>query len=412
MTVNTEVNSDKARIDSSPVTDLCNACGSNKVQSFHQIHRVPVQCNVLWPSRNEALTAQTGTIRLGFCTSCGHVSNLDFDPDIMDYDPRYENSLHFSPRFREYLDELIDDLDRRYSLAGKKVIDVGCGRGDFLKALCQRTKCSGLGFDRSYEATGTEVIQDDVRTAFIVDFYGQAYAHYPVDLLTCRHVLEHIENPREFLSMLKSTLSGHDAVGVFVEVPNALYTVRQLGIWDVIYEHVSYFTEESLSTMFLTAGFDVTSVYDVFGGQFIALHANESMRDHYRKCVKPDAASIESMAEDVNAFQERFRNKVDQWTERIDQIERLGQRAVIWGTGSKGVTFLNALRITDAIPKAVDINPRKHGLFVAGTGQEVVAPESLRDFGPDVVVVMNRIYEHEIRSELDALGLRPEILFA
>jgi cyclopropane fatty-acyl-phospholipid synthase-like methyltransferase len=330
----------------------------------------------------------------------------------MDYDPRYENSLYFSPRFREYLDALVDDLDRTYSLAGKHVIDVGCGRGDFLKALCKRTKCSGFGFDKSYEPDRSDGALDQGEIEFIVDFYGPAYAHYPVDVLTCRHVLEHIEDPPEFLSMIRNTLRDRDGVVVFFEVPNALYTVRQLGIWDIIYEHVSYFTEESLSSLFSTEGFDVTSVEEVFGGQFLALHARHFPEGHFSALMTPGAACIESLDADVHAFQNRYRNKIDQWAERMEQIQRTGQRAVIWGTGSKGVTFLNALRITDSIPYAVDINPRKHGFFVAGTGQEVVPPDFLRDYRPDIVVVMNRIYEQEIRSMLDSLELRSEILFA
>ena len=57
----------------------------------------------------------------------------------------------------------------------------------------------------------------------------------------------------------------------------------------------------------------------------------------------------------------------------------------------------------------VDINPHKHGKFLAGTGHEIVAPEALARIRPDCVVIMNRIYSDEIRADLERLGLRPEI---
>ncbi len=58
------------------------------------------------------------------------------------------------------------------------------------------------------------------------------------------------------------------------------------------------------------------------------------------------------------------------------------QKVVLWGGGSKGVAFLTTLNITDQIKYAVDINPYKHGTFLAGTGQEIVSPEFLKDYNP------------------------------
>ena len=47
---------------------------------------------------------------------------------------------------------------------------------------------------------------------------------------------------------------------------------------------------------------------------------------------------------------------------------------------------------------------------MAGTGQEVVSPEFLRDYRPDAVIVMNPIYKGEIGRNLEALGISAEIL--
>ena len=77
---------------------------------------------------------------------------------------------------------------------------------------------------------------------------------------------------------------------------------------------------------------------------------------------------------------------------------------------SKGVAFLTTLgQSIDDIAYAVDINPIKHGTFMAGTGQEIVAPEFLREYRPDVVVIMNPVYRAEVTADLSALGLSPQI---
>jgi hypothetical protein len=407
-----ELDSTSKQTSESSRAASCIVCGANTTEVFHHIERVPVQCNVLWTSRSEALNAPTGSITLGFCSSCGHIFNVDYDPEIMEYDPRYENSLHFSARFRAYANALIRELDDLYSLSGKHVVDVGCGRGDFLKSLCAETKCSGYGFDQSYEPEWFDISHGDGLIEFFPEFYDESFAHVPVNLLTCRHVLEHIENPYSFVSMIRNTLGNRNQVDLFFEVPNALYTLRQLGIWDIIYEHVSYFTEGSLTTLFNRVGFDVRRVNPAFEGQFLALHAHHDSTTELANSEGIDHTTMLDLTDDVRRFQDRYKAKIDEWSDVLRSVQQSGNRMVIWGSGSKGVTFLNSLGITWSIPYAVDINPRKHGLFIPGTAQQVVPPEFLGEFRPDIVVIMNRIYEDEIRSQLRALGLTTEVLSA
>jgi hypothetical protein len=82
---------------------------------------------------------------------------------------------------------------------------------------------------------------------------------------------------------------------------------------------------------------------------------------------------------------------------------------VLWGSGSKAVGYLTTLGLKDEIAAVVDINPHKHGRYLAGTGHEIVAPEALGHLRPDVVVVMNPIYVEEIRDDLQRRGLSPEL---
>jgi len=77
----------------------------------------------------------------------------------------------------------------------------------------------------------------------------------------------------------------------------------------------------------------------------------------------------------------------------------------LWGAGSKGVAFLNAVPAAREIAAVVDVNRRKHGLHVPGSGQQVVAPERLRDDPPDLVIAMNPLYRDEIAALLRDLGV-------
>jgi len=387
----------------------CPVCNSTGVTLFFEIPQVPVHCNLLWPTRDEAIRAPKGDIRLGFCGDCGHIFNLAFDPGLMEYTQNYENSLHFSPRFQGYAESLAARLIERYDLHGKDIIEIGCGKGDFLRLLCELGGNRGVGFDPSYvpEQNGNATAG---RITFIRDFYSERYASYQADLICCRHVLEHIQFPRDFLTSVRRSIGNRLGTAVFFEVPNVLFTLRDLGIWDLIYEHCSYFSSSSLSHLFRACGFDVRDLTEAYEGQFLSIEAlpSEGLADP----IRDPRADLEEMVHDVATFGDKYRSKAQAWRRNLERIVSTGQRAVIWGAGSKGVTFLNALATRGQIAYAVDINPRKQGMYLAGTGQQVVPPEFLRDYQPDVVIVVNPIYQKEIQHITEGLGLTTQFVHA
>ena len=386
----------------------CPVCVSSDVAVILEIPRVPIHCNLLWLTRAEALGAPMGNIRLASCGSCGHLFNLAFEPELMEYTQAYESSLHFSPRFQRYAVSLATRLIERHSLYGKEVIEIGCGKGDFLKLLCELGDNNGIGFDPSYVPDGT--YQQPGRITFIQDLYTDRYAHYKADLICCRHVLEHIQSPTDFLTTLRRAIDGRQDTVLFFEVPNVLFTLRDLGIWDLIYEHCSYFSPGSLARAFTSCGFGIHELTEEYEGQFLGIEALPSENSGGPgKESGPDLGQISTL---VSGFSKTYRSKLESWIGRLEKIARAGQTAVVWGAGSKGVTFLNTLKITDQIGYVVDINPRKHGTYVGGTGQEIVSPEVLMEIQPDVVIVMNSIYETEIRELVDGIGLNTELICA
>jgi hypothetical protein len=96
--------------------------------------------------------------------------------------------------------------------------------------------------------------------------------------------------------------------------------------------------------------------------------------------------------------------------ETICAAHRAGDKVVLWGSGSKAVAFLTTLGIGDEIEYCVDINPHKHGTFMAGSGQAVIAPRFLAQYQPDMVIAMNPVYQAEIQADLTRMGLSPRLL--
>ncbi|MDY6989585.1 MAG: class I SAM-dependent methyltransferase [Thermodesulfobacteriota bacterium] len=384
----------------------CPVCDSKDILPFLQIPQVPVHINLLFDTKEEALSVPKADMELGFCKGCGHVYNFTFDAQLMDYTEDYENPLHFSARFRKYADKLAQSLVERYQLYNKSIIEIGSGDGQFLGQLCELGNNKGIGFDPSHKPDADSALSKKNIT-FINDYYSDEYAECKADLICCRHVLEHIHYPRDFMRALRHAIVDRPDTVLFFEVPNAMFTLKDLGIWDVIYEHCSYFTPQSLSRLFGTSGFHVKEMYEVYEGQFICLEALPKTKG------SPDDDSFPvvdaPLQSYVNEFREGFNRKIKQWWHSLGEMLRKEQRIVVWGAGSKGATFLNVNNRDNDIHYVVDINPRKHGMFVSGAGQEIVPPEFLRDYDPDVVLIMNPIYAEEIKQVIKQLHLSCEI---
>jgi 2-polyprenyl-3-methyl-5-hydroxy-6-metoxy-1,4-benzoquinol methylase len=373
----------------------CPVCGGWRAAELAEIRGIPLFCNRIFRTRAAALSAPRGDILLSGCLDCGHVFNRAYDPAALDYATEYENSLHFSGRYRIYAEETVCRLGARLG-AGSKVVDIGSGRGDFLAMLCRHAGCAGTGYDPS-QAGGTIVADGPVR----VDLVGrpaEAADLAAADLVSCRHVLEHLANPMELLTDV--ALACRPGATLFLEVPNGLFTIDRLSIWDLIYEHVSYFTPASLCWALARAGFVSDGVHEAFGGQFLWAEAQRSDKAE----PEPECGGLEAS---FSRYPARHAGILEEWRRRISIELAAGRRLAVWGAGSKGVMFLNLLdlKVGGGVEWAIDINPRKTGALIAGTGQEIVAPERLPEIRPDVLLVMNPEYRREIGDIVAGLGL-------
>jgi SAM-dependent methyltransferase len=382
----------------------CPACGSLEVTAFHEVDRVPVHSCVLVSTRDEALDFPTGRIRLVFCATCGFIFNADFDASLLDYSRDYEETQGFSSRFRAFAQDLAGRLIDRFDLHGKEILEIGCGKGEFILLLGEMGPNRGIGIDPAYvpERTNSEAAG---RITFIQDFYSKAYRGLAADFICCRHTLEHIPDVGEFVRLVRGAI-GERGTPVFFEVPDTRRVVREAAFWDIYHEHCSYFTLGSLARLFRSNGFEVSDLALDFDDQYLLLEARPSSNGNDERL---EEESVSELAAEVELFRGSYHETVAGWAERLDRWRGQGRSVVVWGSGSKGVAFLTTLGASDEIACVVDVNPFRQGKFMIGTGHAIVAPESLADSAPDVVIVMNSIYLDEIRDQLGSMGLRPEL---
>jgi len=393
----------------SEITSLvsgCPVCGGPNKQTILDRTEAPIFCNVLYNSREEALRAERGRLQLVYCPDCGMIYNAAFDPHLVTYADDYENAQHFSPRFSQYLGELASHLVAEYNIYDKDVVEIGCGDAQFLTLICQTGRNRGIGFDPAARNSGIAAGESDV--TIVPELYTEGAETPSPDFVCCRHVLEHIFDPISFLRSIRRTLKNSPDSHVYFEVPNVLSAVRDLAVWEFLYEHGQYFSESSLSTLFARCGFDVLDISESFGGQFLSLVATPARGKPRRRQVEP----VEQQLSDplVGVFESHYNSTIEFWRDTLQQLFERNKEVAVWGAGTKGVMFLNSVPGGERVHYAVDINPRKHGCYVAGTGQQIISPSEIKKLSLDVVLVMNPVYENEIRTELKSADCHAQVM--
>jgi SAM-dependent methyltransferase len=389
------------------IQSSCPSCGAQRLSPFYEVKNVPVHSCLLLPTAQEALDFPRSDIVLGFCEHCGFISNVAFDSTFQNYSPQYEDQQCFSPTFNAFARDLAKRLIAKYHLRDKTIVEIGCGKGDFLLLLCELGRNRGVGIDPTIreERVDSEAAG---RVVFIRDYYSERYANYHGDLVCCRHTLEHIHPTAKFAGTVRRAIGDRFNTVVFFELPEVTRVLREVAFWDIYYEHCSYFSAGSLARLFRACGFEVIDLAREYGNQYLLIEA----RPVSVQSVKPHVAeeTLAEMTDDVQYFSSHCRDRMSQWRKKLQQFHEQRKRTVVWGSGSKCVAFMTSLGLNDEIESIVDINPHRHGKFIPGVGKQIMSPEHLKAVKPDVVIVMNPIYRDEIQQMLHRMELIPEIL--
>ena len=382
-------------------TTPCPACAATDIRVFHEQTNIPVNSCLLLDDRDAAQSFPRGDLVLGLCLGCGFIFNTRFDVAMSEYSARYEETQGFSPRFRQFSQSLAKTWVERHALQGKTVLEIGCGKGEFLVDMVDAGAGSGIGIDPSFRVDRMDAAASE-RITWIADFYSERYASLTADAIVCRHTLEHIAPVREFVDVVRAAI-GDRRTTVLFELPDVACVLEDVRFWDIYYEHCSYFSLGSLARLFHRTGFDVTHLDVTYGDQYLLLDG-----------VAGDGGGLD--VDDLGRLTAAVDHFEAEYPKRIaalrDELSSGDRKTVIWGAGSKGVSYLTTLAADRAIEFAVDINPFKHGMYMAGTGQRIVAPDFLADYRPDLVVAMNDIYLEEIRAELERVGVDADLVAA
>ncbi|SDF76515.1 C-methyltransferase C-terminal domain-containing protein [Limimonas halophila] len=386
--------------------DSCPNCGDSGMTPIYELRDVPIHSMILLRDPVEAQAFPTGTIRLAACGTCGFVTNTAFDPALERYGADYEASQSFSPTFNTFHERLAEDLVSRHDLAGRSVLEIGCGQGEFLHILAHHGANPVYGFDPAYRGPATQVVAGNTVHA-VADFFTEASGTIGADFVCCKQTLEHIPDTFDFVHMVRRAIGDRPDTGVFFQVPDFQRIVDEGAFWDVYYEHCSYFTQPALVRLFEAAGFEVQASRVEYDGQYLMIEARPTPSPS-SDATTPASAS--DQLPDLRGFAERCARQIAAWRTWFDASGAQGLRTALWGGGSKAVAFLTSIGAHQDVTCAFDVNPRKAGTYLPQSACPVMTPEALDRIRPDQIVVMNPIYMPEIRDELAHRGHTAELI--
>lgn len=339
---------------------------------FAEIYSVvdlPVFQNRMFQSSHEARHCVRGDVNLVRNLQTGLIYNRTFRPELMAYDANYQNEQAVSAVFRDHLSNVSAIVDRHFR--GCSLIEVGCGKGHFLELL-QATGFHIKGFDPTYEGSNPSVVRE----------YFSPEVGLRAEGIILRHVLEHVQNPMEFLSEIRDANGGRGKI--YIEVPCFDWICRHRAWFDIFFEHANYFRIADFRRIFGT----VHESAHVFAGQYLYVVADLAT---LRSDIGGPLDSFE--------FPKDFLDTVDKHAAQLKS--QVSSGSAIWGGASKGVIFaLFMERAGASVDIVVDVNPAKHGKYLPGTGLKVHSPEeALQRLPPGAnIYVMNGNYLQEITN--------------
>lgn len=400
----------------------CPICSSDNVKQLFYRANVPINQNLLMHTVSDSINVTKKCLNMYICCSCGFIYNKSFDSSLILYGDEYNNVQTHSSLFHNYTHNLVRYIVDDCKIKNKNILEIGCGKGYFLKELCENGN-NGIGYDPSY--VGSDTVMDG-RVIFKKQLYdaqlydAQLYGSQlnklqfynksdKVDVIICRHVIEHIQQPIDIFNTIKKSVTDNHNVRIFIETPCVKWILENASFLDFFYEHCSYFSEESITTALKISGFNINNIKHTFNDQYLWIDA--CINNYNNKCDENDdniivnntnnnTTNLDSLLKLSERYVKLEKSIIKKCANIIQKLSSKGKIS-IWGAGAKGVTFVNLFDPERKhIDCVIDINPNKQNCYIPGTGHLIINYQELIKRNIKFVIVMNSNYYNEILNIL------------
>lgn len=323
-------------------------------------------------------------VELYQCSGCGLVQ-LNNDPV-----PYYRDVIRaasVSEEMKEFRKKQFAAFVERFSLEAKKVIEIGCGRGEYLSILVQHAQES-YGLEHLHESV-TQCLTSGLRVSEGFIQNGEdILEHAPFDGFLMLNFLEHLPDPNAILRGIHHNLT-EGGVGL-VEVPSFDMIVRKKLFSEFTTDHLLYFTAHTLGAVLNLNGFDMVECREEWHEYVLSATV--------RKRKKIDLSHF-------HHHQQQIRSDIERFLHRFEH-----KKVAVWGAGHQALAAISMMDLTGRIRYVVDSAHFKQGRFTPATHLPIVSPGALDSDPVDAVIVMAASYSDEVAEIIrQKHGVRMEI---
>lgn len=340
------------------------------------------------------------------CNECGMIYastsaiNIDYNNSI--YERPGALGSGESPYDKERLRATVELL-KQHVPVNARVLDIGCAQGGMLDALKEAGFLDVCGIDPSgicvgaCRAKGHNVLLGNAQNIPL---------NQQFDLIILSHVMEHLENPRQVLQILKDHLTPNGEI--YIEVPDAdNYT---LPFFDFNSEHVNHFAEDTLDELIYKTGYCMLNDQKrlTYGRKAIPLVNGRKVNALWVLCRRRRSTR------DMMSYIYKSKTEMLHLSNKLDLALEGKEGVVIWGAGEYLSHILPL--ISKPIFAIVDRNPHLKGKVIVDnrSAYRVKAPEELLNLvlPPSTVsiVVASIIAEDRIREDIKKLRLNNPVV--
>lgn len=383
----------------------CIACGGKLTEKpLLTLDHMPAAAQDI-PDLTELDTDGGITLNLCRCRDCGLVQ---FDCEPVAYYREVIRAGGFSTTMVELRRKQYRHLIETYNLEGKRFIEIGCGRGEFLSVLTEfPVRAYGIEYrDSLVELAGAAGLnvwkgfagspEDRLADSDIPD------RQPPYDVFLSFNFLEHQPDPSGMLRAIYENLAD-DGMGL-ITVPSFEYILEHDGYYELIRDHLAYYTFESLRELLERNGFEVleeemvnrdTIAMIVHKRGALAADPERSARLSYQDDEKmPGCRVIPDL--DITRLLDS-RDRIDrEVNEYIDRLTRLNKSMALWGASHQGFTLAATTGLGKKIKYIIDSAPFKQGRYAPASHLPIVPPDYFEEDPVDAVLIVAPGYTDEI----------------
>jgi len=315
------------------------------------------------------------TLDLCQCMGCGLVQ---FDCEPVDYYRDVIRAGGFSKTMVELRRYQYKHLIDSYHLEGKKFIEVGCGQGEFLKVLSEfPVEVHGIEHDPHLvelaRAQGLDVTEGFTETED-TRFAGGLY-----DVFLSFNFLEHQPDPGTMLQAIYRNLED-DAMGL-ITVPSFEYIMDHNSYYELIRDHLAYYTFETLTPLLERNGFQVEECEVI---------NRDTLSVIVRKRPQMDTENLLECYVNLKREMETYMKYLDAWDKKV----------AIWGASHQGFTLAATTKLGEKARYIIDSAPFKQGKFAPASHLPIVGPDHFHEHPVDAIIITAPGYTDEIAASI------------